>query len=65
MEDRRQSQMMNRMLDRPMWIILCLSEVIDDYCILIKAEMNLHKTTKIDATYVYISVFIILMYPRP
>ena len=51
MEDRRQSQMMNRMLDRPMWIILCLSETIDNYCILIKGRDELaRKTTWIDAT---------------
>lgn len=60
MVDRRLSQMMKMMLERPMWNILCLSETIDNYCILLNGSNDFAKKTLMMQN---VSVFIILMYP--
>ena len=59
MVDRRLSQMMKMMLERPMWNIVCLSETIDNYCILLNGNNDFAKKT----TWMMqdVSVFIILM----
>ena len=45
MVDRRLSQMMKMMLERPMWNIVCLSETIDNYCILLNGNNDFAKKT--------------------
>ena len=62
MVDRRLSQMMKMMLERPMWNILCLSETIDNYCILLNGNNDFAKKTTWGMMQ-NVSVFIILMYP--
>ena len=59
MVDRRLSQMMKMMLERPMWNIVCLSETIDNYCILLNGNNDFAKKTTLMMQNV--SVFIILM----